>query len=689
MLALSRSRKHIVGRWTLTLTLAVVSALAIHFARIYPWHSLYLPESSLAVFDNLAARPISSNTTCFLPGATAVNSTSFKDAVPIGSTDGAGLASDLCFHYDSRFKPYDGGTGGNTYITRAQEQLALPSSVAITGDLIWLANLLAEHEPKSYPHVDWTDATLLSRCDAMQARPSATADAEPFMGVQRPRVAFVVRCYQDFNWSHDAIVHLRALVWELRSSKLEFEVDVHILLEVKDAAVSASMFSNGGRKRILRGSVPIEFWPLVTLWHEQEMLLRYPLGGDFRPGIRGADSYRGCLLPLQRFAVEHPEYESLINWEIDTRFTHTYDRMLESMRSYAFRASAQTYTRWPVRGHSSESHGSELAGRAKCINKSADVIVLSPVRNPQDSGWYWEYDVQGFASMQSTQRAASVGTNMWLSRRAVLALEDMSANEGESFFCEAMAPSLAFRSVPPSASNEKSQCETRFKLVHYPHPVAFRYQATPAKMDNLINPARASLSKQQEQVLKDASYYYASTIAERIYAQWQSRADACIMPLILHPVKTSTMAPATSSQRSRSFGGWILANPSGPASLCVASMKGSQCADFVKTTIRHYTGHDPGDLAAMQAESLFQWDLKRPRVNKPAPLAATARSASVLGFRWRSNVKCKVTWARQPGARAGGSSSTREGPVTTRVRPDQGFRIDAPGLNRGRLDPRA
>ncbi len=54
------------------------------------------------------------------------------------STDGAGLASDLCFHYDTRFKPYDGGAGGNTYITRAQEQLALPSSVAITGDLIWL-----------------------------------------------------------------------------------------------------------------------------------------------------------------------------------------------------------------------------------------------------------------------------------------------------------------------------------------------------------------------------------------------------------------------------------------------------------------------------------------------------------------------------------------------------------------------
>ncbi|KAJ1024808.1 hypothetical protein NDA16_002848 [Ustilago loliicola] len=61
------------------------------------------------------------------------------------------------------------------------------------------------------------------------------------------------------------------------------------------------------------------------------------------------------------------------------------------------------FTKWPVQGDNVKT--SDVG--ETCKDKIADVVIFSPVRNPKDSGWYWEYDVQGYPSMQSTTRAAS------------------------------------------------------------------------------------------------------------------------------------------------------------------------------------------------------------------------------------------------------------------------------------------
>ena len=73
----------------------------------------------------------------------------------------------------------------------------------------------------------------------------------------------------------------------------------------------------------------------------------------------------------------------------------------------------QTYSRWAVDGHiADEEDNPAAADKASCRNKSADLIILSPARNPHNSGWYWDYDVQGSPSPQSTARAVSVTTNI-------------------------------------------------------------------------------------------------------------------------------------------------------------------------------------------------------------------------------------------------------------------------------------
>ncbi|CDR99307.1 hypothetical protein [Sporisorium scitamineum] len=372
-------------RWALTLSVALVAAVILHSARIYPWFRLLLAESQPWYLDQLPQAPISRQGNCFLPQSAASGSTSSHSAAPIGSIEKTGLDRQHCFHYASRFEPYLAEAWNNTYIDKTKVRLGLQDKSLMTNDLMWYANLLAEKDPLQYPHVKWSQLSLSQSCPA--SRDSASQNVSRKSDGRKPRTAIVLRCYQDFTWTQDALLHLRALVWELRTAELPFDVDVHLLVEVKDAASHVSMFSMSGRRTILRGSVPIEFWSMVSLWSDKEMTLRYPLYGDFRTGIDAAGSYRGCLLALQRFAVEHPEYDNVVNWEMDTRFTHTYDHLLKSIHTYAYQASAQTYTRWSVQDVNVET--SRDSG-GTCKNKRADVIVFSPVRDPRGSGWYWD-----------------------------------------------------------------------------------------------------------------------------------------------------------------------------------------------------------------------------------------------------------------------------------------------------------
>lgn len=567
-------------RIALTLGLGLIAAWCIHFARTYPWYRLYLSDSKLdqgVLYVNAPAN-VSQEGPCFVPrkAASKVIDGGRFGALPIGlPSDTLGLEANKCFLYAARLEPYLAPVWRNDYIVKAQERLGLQDKSHIPLDLVWYANMLAENQQNTYRYINWSELALLHNC---ADRAVASEDSK-----DKPRLAFVLRSYQDFQWSLDAILHLRALIWELKSATtLPFIVDVHILLEVKDAASYASMFTRSGRMKILRGCMPIEFWSMVTLWHANEMALRYPIYSDSKTEV-ATGSYRGCLLPLQRFAVDHSKYQHFINWELDARFTHTYDQLVGSIYSYAFRAGGQKYTQWHASGADQAEDGSEM-----CRNKPADVIVLSPVRNPQDSGWYWENDVQGYPALLSTTRAASVGTNLWLSRRALLALENTTANEQKSLFCEAMAPTLAFQPAVFTAEKEDGYCEEGVKLIHYPHSMAFKYEATPYQLDKLLNPTQATLAKHNEEPLKDTSYYYASSIAQKMYEWWRKEKKACIAAMILHPIKSVSHS----------------------GSLCDDSSDG-RCEMTIGEDVERYTGIklDP----PVGTRSLYRWQLERPR----------------------------------------------------------------------------
>lgn len=140
----------------------------------------------------------------------------------------------------------------------------------------------------------------------------------------------------------------------------------------------------------------------------------------FDPESRQQGLIGDVCLPYSALLFSTQSTVTLSDWEMDTHFTHTYNHLLETVYGYAFHTQAQTYTQWPVDGKVLDNAPNDHEG---CHNKSADVIVFLPLCNPQNSGWYWEYDVQGFNSLQSTACSASVTTNMWISRWAILALE--------------------------------------------------------------------------------------------------------------------------------------------------------------------------------------------------------------------------------------------------------------------------
>ncbi|EPQ26120.1 uncharacterized protein PFL1_06328 [Pseudozyma flocculosa PF-1] len=608
------------SRLVVLLIAALLTSFGIHLARTLPVYRFYLPEAPIALahvepsFPDSrpigGAVPLDQRCTLYdrLPAPRRLPATSPGFRAAIGSFESIGSDAHQCRTYRDRFAAYTDEALGIDYFKTAQDRLGLPQhgrgerSEAWYRDRLWYANLLAESDQdrprRSY--IDWAETVR-----------ACTADGD---GPRRGKMAFVLRSYQGFVWTEDAILNVRALISELSlrsrsrttrqgpgpSQRPGQKVDIHILVEIKDARSAGALTSDAARRKVLRSSVPIEFWSLATLWSEAEMVQHYPdLAGDFRDGISAQSSYRGCTMALQVFARRHREYDRLVNWEMDTRFTGDYARLLESVQAFAFEQEGydptvdDTYTRWNVsglqrRGQASRSAASE-ATSDRCERRQADLITFTPLFDPRGSGWYWEYDIQNYRGGVSTPRAASVGTNMVLSRRLLDAMDYTNRERARSLFCEAYAPTVALHSLlalsrtarrqgrldesverdyrtmasiwnstatpsPTAAADDDDdddddgagrQCHY-LKAVSVPHPILFRYDASAERVEGWINPIRQPYSKRHESALRDTSFYYTSSVAASLYREWARGGDegdgdgegeGCAPHLLLHPVK--------------------------------------------------------------------------------------------------------------------------------------------------------
>jgi len=160
-------------------------------------------------------------------------------------------------------------------------------------------------------------------------QPSTTEDM--------PRTAVVVRCWDEFTWTPEAIMYIRSLITELALAS-GGRYDVHLLVEVKNDAKYPIWADEEAYQARIDEVIPAEFRGLVTLWTQTQMLSVYQGIHDLYssgPDLPVHGVYRGLQMAMQLFAHDHPEYDYFWQWEMDIRYTGHYYDLLAKMEGWA------------------------------------------------------------------------------------------------------------------------------------------------------------------------------------------------------------------------------------------------------------------------------------------------------------------------------------------------------------------
>lgn len=429
----------------------------------------------------------------------------------LGSHELLGIREDVCYDRFGRYGPYglgysleDGGVG---------EGLDTESE---GNEFVW--NRTGRI---NYHNTDW--GKLQQRCSEKNRErffePEEAPEqyrvrkgTESYLGTDSKqkisRIAVVIRTYVGFQWTHLAILNFRAMISEL-SLRSGGEYTVHFLLHVKDNEQPIWADAETAQE-ILDVNMPPEFQSITTLWSHAQMELLYPgrFGESFKnpsnQDIHGV--YRSAHMPLQHFAMMHPEYEHFWNWEMDMRYVGNYYELFDRLGSWAKQQSRvglwERSQKYYVPGyHGSWSNFTELVhqetknagqepifgpvdfsnkqplraqergrsfmpdtctGRrdnAECgINEEADLITLNPIFDVEDSGWVFAEDVTGYDRRQPVPpRRCAIVTASRLSRRLLGIMHEETWRLHHSMFSEMFPATMAFHHG--------------LKAVYAPHPV--------------------------------------------------------------------------------------------------------------------------------------------------------------------------------------------------------------------------
>lgn len=479
----------------------------------------------------------------------------------IGSYKVFGIRDDICFDRFGRYGPYglgyskeDGGTGAG-----------MNTESSGNGE-VW-----AESGQINYANMDWGDAQ--ERCLAANkerfAEPNPKTDELKTSNEKKGRIAVVIRLYTGFKWTQHTVLNFRALVTEL-SLKSGGEYSVHFLLHVRDS--NTPIWSDDAVvQKVLDSNVPREFHGLVTLWSESQMQLFYPgkfgdpMANPSNTGIHGV--YRSAHLPLQVFAMHHPEYEHFWNWEMDMRFLGNYYELFDRLGRWADKQPRRLIWERSSRYYIPEHHGSwenfeqyvknETAKSGKqdifgpqqfpgkkplrreergesmlpsncaggheeheCgVGEPADLITLNPIFDAESSGWVFANDVTGYTSEGSSQgppRRTAIVTASRLSHRLLSSMHEEVWRNHHTMFTEMFPPSIALHHG--------------LKAVYAPHPVYIDRAWGPlgsavdaafnGGQDHSTSGSGSPFNLVNEHNHKGTSWYYDSEFAGLLWRRW-------------------------------------------------------------------------------------------------------------------------------------------------------------------------
>jgi len=498
-----------------------------------------------------------------------------------GSHEELGLDSGICFERYGRLGAYgfgygvsEGGLGVGEYGEDGKGPGTVPMQKIDWTEVDWgkvQGRCIEQNKARfASPAVEGSGDTgsLLG--------PRETSSSEEETKVRR--TAFLLRTWDDYEYTPNDIINLRSIISEL-SINSGSEYTVHLLVHVRDPSIPIWADKQTYNDH-LQNSVPREFWGIATLWNEPLMALIYSSlpPNEFR-GLPVHGVYRSSFMPVQWFALNHPEYEYFWNWEMDVRYLgHLYhflqaavtwaeqqERMLLWDRNERFWVPSVHGNWWeftdmvkhqivnPARspwGAVRVPGVVELPTDAKepglgpgglenvhwGVGEPADLITFSPLFNPNNTGWLLAQDTSGYTE-QPPRRAAIVATSR-LSRRLLLTMHRENAHYKHTTFTEMWPATCALHHG--------------LKAVYFPHPVYIDRRWPVWYVEKTFNHGPQGTSggapesvfgPDREHNFGGVTWYYNSEFAGELYKRWMlgkaegGKGRMCTRGILLHPVK--------------------------------------------------------------------------------------------------------------------------------------------------------
>ena len=488
----------------------------------------------------------------------------------LGSYELLGIREDICYDRFGRYGPYglgysikDGGVGeGANTESEGSEHVWNKTGRINYHNVNWgkLQERCLEKNRQRFFEPKEKETEKYKSEDEKSKSDRGTGSREKI-----GRIAVVIRTYVGFQWTHLAILNFRAMISEL-SLRSGGEYTVHFLLHVKDNEQPIWADAETVQK-ILDTNMPPEFHSITTLWSHAQMELLYPghFGDPFEnpsnSDIHGV--YRSAHMPLQHFAMMHPEYEHFWNWEMDMRYVGNYYELFDRLGSWAkeqgrlelwersqkyyvpdFHGSWSNFTevvheeiehadRRPILGPVAFSGKHPLRAQERgysfmpdscasgkdmteCgIGEEADLITLNPIFDAEDSGWVFAQDVTGYDHSQAVPpRRCAIVTASRLSRRLLGIMHEETWRLHHSMFSEMFPASMALHHG--------------LKAVYAPHPVFLDRNWEIERVDWAFNGGRdhstsghgSPYDLDNEHNHAGTSWYYNSEFAGLLWRRW-------------------------------------------------------------------------------------------------------------------------------------------------------------------------
>ncbi|KAF3760584.1 hypothetical protein M406DRAFT_353439 [Cryphonectria parasitica EP155] len=396
------------------------------------------------------------------------------------------------------------------------------------------------------------------------------------------RTAILLRSYTGKQYTENDRHVLRSLITEL-SLRTGGQYQVYLLVQVKDHLEDLALWDAATYKYVLQTQVPKEFHDIAILWGSYQVQEIYPL---LEP-TDAATVHNAQWLSVQKFMIEHPEYDYVWNWEMDARVMgHHYD-MLTKIEEFAKKQPRKGLWERNERFYIPSSHGDydttfrtlveKASGKNTVwgppdlpfikpvgpkppvsspskdnyewgVGEEADLITLSPMFDPTDSNWIlrnqvWQYNDTKHSS-KNLPRRATIVTQSRLSRRLVEAMHEEN-KVGNHVGSEMAANTVALLHG--------------LKAVYAPMPVFMDRPFPPESLQKWFNPGPGGVSGGPgsamgwglEHRFQGITWYYRSVPPQRMYNNWMGYSDAniggrgwedkngrpCLQAMMLHPIK--------------------------------------------------------------------------------------------------------------------------------------------------------